>query len=71
MPRLGSTCCDANLVTDNGYNTCTRCGSVVSRELDVKVKSFQQSVSKAVAPYTRKKRFCHKILGALLGRVGH
>ena len=47
------------------------CGSVVSRELDVGVKSFQQSVSRGVAPYTRKKRFCHKILGALLGRVGH
>jgi hypothetical protein len=48
-----------------------KCGSVASRELDVNVKSFQQSVSKGASPYTRKKRFCHKILGALLGRVGH
>ena len=71
---LGSRCCDAGeFVCDNGFCCCVACGKVASRELDVRVMSFAQSVPRRLVyqQYTRCARFSDKIVAAWLGRTNY
>ena len=54
---------------DAGYVVCMKCGTVATRELDTNVISYQQSLAFASPSYSRKSRFCRKIIGSLTGRL--
>ena len=68
---MESKCCNAALVCEHGYVACAGCGCVARRELDTNVVTYQQCGAYSFSAYTRKNRFCRKIVGSLLGRVGH
>ena len=69
------TTCNAEncFVADQGYQTCTMCGSVQRRELNVNQTGYYGSTYHypIKKPYTRINRFRKKIMGALQRRLNH
>ena len=73
MLTVLSSCYEADVVLDCGFNCCTSCGKVVQRELDTTCTSYNACWGTVMntTPYTRSSRFNTKILAALLGNVNH
>ena len=69
------TTCNAEncFVADQGYQTCTMCGSVQRRELNVNQTGYYGSTYHypIKKPYTRINRFRKKIMGALQRKLNH